>query len=46
MQPAQQLTFASETYDFEYRPEAPGTVRLEVENLGRHMKVVQTIKIR
>jgi len=46
MQPAQQLTFAGETYDLEYRPEVPGTVRLEVENLARHLKVVQTIEIR
>lgn len=45
MQSAQQLTFAGETYDFEYRPEAPGTVRLGVENLARHLKVVQTIDI-
>jgi len=45
MQSAQQLTFAGETYDFEYRPEAPGTVWLEVENLARHLKVVQTIEI-
>ena len=46
IQPAQQLTFAGETYDFEYRPEATGSVRLEIENLARHLKIVQMIEIR
>jgi len=42
---AQQKLAASETYDFEYTPHAPGRLRLEVANAGLNSKVVQSIEV-
>jgi FtsP/CotA-like multicopper oxidase with cupredoxin domain len=49
MQESQQVLFSGETYDFEYEPREPESLRLEVANgpnAATHWKIVQRIEVR
>jgi manganese oxidase len=49
MQDSQQLLWSGETYDFEYEPQEPGSLRFEVGSVptaARHWTIVQRIEVR
>ena len=46
MQDASQPTLAGEIYDFEFRAQEPGILRVEVANSALEMKGVQQIEVR
>jgi hypothetical protein len=45
MRDASQFTFAGEIYDFEYQPQEPGILRVEVASGALQMKVMQQIEV-
>lgn len=46
LQEARQVTLPGETYDFEYQPDQPGRLELEVGSARVQMKVTQAIEVR